>query len=86
MMDMNNSNSSNCEMEITDNSCNYIIDSIDHFTFVVPKTIDTNIELPEIAHILINDIEITPHFFSITQNSLLDSSPPIYLSVSSFLI
>ncbi len=86
MMDMNNSNSTPRGMEITDNSCDYIIDTVDDFTFVVPKTIDTNIELPEIANIVINDIEITPHFFFISQNSLLYSSPPIYLNISSFLI
>ena len=86
MMDMNNSNSTNCGMEITDSSCDYIIDTVDDFTFVVPKTIDTNIELPEIANIVINDIEITPHFFIVSQNSLLYSSPPIYLNISSFLI
>ena len=86
MMDMNNTNSTPCGMEITDNSCDYIIDAIDDITFLVPKTIDTNIELLEIAHIIIKDIEKTPHFFIISQNTILDSSPPIYLTISSFLI
>jgi hypothetical protein len=86
MMDMNNSNSTPCEMEITDNSCDYMIDAIDDFTFVVPKTIDTNIELPEIADIIISDIEKTPRFLVKSQNTILDSSPPIYLTISSFLI
>lgn len=86
MMDMNNSNSIPCEMEITDNSCDYMIDAIDDITFLVPKTIDINIELSEIAHILINDIEKTPDFFFKSQNTLLNSSPPIYITISSFLI
>ena len=86
MMDMNNTNSIPCEMEFADNSCDYIIDAIDEFTFLVPKTIDTNIELPVIAQIIINDIEKTPPFFVLSQNAILYSSPPIYLTISSFLI
>jgi hypothetical protein len=86
MMDMNNTNSTSCGMEITDNSCDYKIDVIDNFTFLVPKTIDINIELPEIAIIIINDIEKTPLFLIKAQNTILDSGPPIYLTISSFLI
>ena len=86
MMDMNNSNSTPCGMEISDNSCDYIIDEIDDFTFVVPKSIHTEIELHEIAHIITNEIEKTPDFFLKSQNTLLNSSPPIYITISSFLI
>ena len=86
MMDMNNTNSALCGMEINDNSCDYMIDAIDDFTFVIPKTIDTEIELPEIAQIFLSDIENTPQFFIVSQNTILDSSPPIYLTISSFLI
>ena len=86
MMDMNNSNSTPCGMEITDNSCDYMIEAIDDFTFVVPKTIDTEIELPEIEHIFLSDIENTPQFIIVSQNTILNSSPPIYLNISSFLI
>lgn len=86
MMDMNNTNSTPCGMEISDNSCDYIIDTVEDFTFVVPKTIDTNIELFEITSIIINDIEKTPFLFIKSQNTLFNSSPPIYLTVSSFLI
>jgi hypothetical protein len=86
MMDMNNTNSTPCGMEITDNSCDYMIDAIDDITFLVPKTIDTSIELPEIANIIINEIEKTPDFFIKSQNTLLNSSPPIYITISSFLI
>ncbi|MCW8849050.1 MAG: hypothetical protein OQJ81_03650 [Melioribacteraceae bacterium] len=86
MMDMNNTNSTPCGMEITDNSCDYIIDVIDDITFLVPKTIDTNIELLEIALIITSDIEKTPRLLIKSQNTLLDSSPPIYLAISSFLI
>lgn len=85
MMDMNN-NSTPCGLEIADNSCDYMIDVIDDITFLVPKTIDTNIELPEIANIIINDIEKTPLFLIKAQNTILDSGPPIYLTISSFLI
>jgi hypothetical protein len=86
MMDMNNTNSTPCGMEITDNSCDYMIDAIDDITFLVPKTIDTSIELLEIAHIILNEIEKTPDFFIKSQNTLLNSSPPIYITISSFLI
>jgi hypothetical protein len=86
MMDMNKPDSIPCEMEIANNSCEYMIDAIDDFTFLIPKTIDTNIELPEIAHIITNDIEKTPRFLIKSQNTLLYSGPPIYLTISSFLI
>ena len=86
MMDMNNSNSTPCGMEISDNSCDYIIDEIDDFTFVVPKSIHTEIELPEIKNIFLSDIENRPQFFIVSQNTILNSSPPIYLTISSFLI
>ena len=86
MMEMNNPDINTCEMEITDNSCDYMIDAVDDITFLVPKTIDTNIELPEIEHIIINEIEKTPDFFIKSQNTLLNSSPPIYITISSFVI
>lgn len=86
MMDMNSENNNNCEMEITDNSCDYVIHDTNEVIFLLPKTINTQIQL-----ILIDSINLsfenevkTPivHSFDVISNS----SPPIYINISSFLI
>ena len=85
-MDMNNTNSIPCEMEITDNSCDYTVEAIDNFTFLVPKSLDTKIVLIEIAKINLNIVEKISDAFILSQNIIPDVSPPIYLANSSFLI
>lgn len=86
MMESNNAYSSPTDEQIAESSCDYVIDTVEDFTFLVPKTIETSIELNEISYIILNDIEKTPPFFIKSQNTLLNSSPPIYITISSFLI
>ncbi len=86
-----NSNSSSsasaeCEMKVSDVNCSIVINDQLNTTYIVPKTIDNKVELV-----------ILPMFNVDTENSLsivtanyaqeifIDSSPPIYLMISSFL-
>ena len=46
MMGTNNENKSpDCCLELSENSCDYIYVSISLFTFIIPKTIDSKVEL-----------------------------------------
>ncbi len=86
MMEMNNSNSIPCGMEISDISCDYTLDAVNDYTFIVPKTADTNVELIKINSITLSFEEKTPNLFVKSQNIVSYSSPPIYINISSFLI
>ncbi len=87
MMGMNDKdNSTPCGMEITENSCDFELDTIDNFTFVVPKTVDSKIVLTEISSINSNVDQNFSNSFFLSQNIIPDINPPIYLTVSSFLI
>ena len=87
MMGMNdNDNSTPCGMEITKNSCEFELNIIDNFTFIVPKTVDSKIVLSEISSTNINVDQNISDSFILSQNIIPDVSPPIYLIVSSFLI
>ena len=86
MMEMNNTNPIPCEMEISDISCDYTLDAVNDYTFIVPKTADTNVELIKINSITLSFEEIMPNLFVKSQNIVSYSSPPIYINISSFLI
>ena len=87
MMGMNDKdNSTPCGMEITENSCDFELDTIDNFTFVVPKTVDSKIVITEVSSINFNVDRNISNSFILSQNIIPDVSPPIYLTVSSFLI
>ena len=86
MMEININNSHPCEMEVNDNSCDYIIDVEDNFTFVVPKTTNSIIELSEIKNVILDTVLEKPQTFSLVRNNIIDSTPPIFITISSFLI
>lgn len=86
MMDMNSDKTTPFEMEITDNSCDYVIDTIDDFSFLIPKSIDTKIDLSEIAIITIGVEEKTSTSFVLSNNIFHATSPPIFKTISSYLI
>lgn len=86
MMDMKSENPNNCEMEITDNSCDYLIHDNNEVSFLLPKTINTQIQLIIIDSINLsfeNEVE-RPIVHSI--DVISNSCPPIYINISSFLI
>ncbi|MEE9431452.1 MAG: hypothetical protein V3V16_10450 [Melioribacteraceae bacterium] len=86
MMGMNTSKTSSCDMEISDVTCDYEISILTNSTFIVPKIIDSKIEL---ATISILDSDINNNFinsFILFNDVTPKINPPIYLSVSSFLI
>jgi hypothetical protein len=85
MMDMND-NSFACGMEVTENSCDFELNTIDTFTFVIPKTVDSKIILTEISSINFDVDQNISNEFILSQNVIPDVSPPIYITVSSFLI
>lgn len=87
MMGMNDKdNSTPCGMEITESSCDFELDTIDNFTFIVPKTVDSKIVLTEVSCISFYVDQNISNSFIFSQNIISDVSPPIYLTVSSFLI
>ena len=79
-------NSSADGMEIAENSCDFELNTIDNLTFVIPKTVDPKIEFVEISNITLDFEQTYRNSFILSQNILPDISPPIYLTVSSFLI
>ena len=86
MMDMNSSNSIPRGMEITDNSCDYTIDGVSDHMFLVPKTVDTNFELIKVDNTILSIDQQTPVSFVQSQILVSYSTPPIYITISSFLI
>ncbi len=87
MMGMNDKdNTTHCGMEITENSCDFELNTIDTFTFVIPKTVDSKIILTEISSINFDVDQNIANEFILSQNVIPDVSPPIYIAVSSFLI
>jgi hypothetical protein len=79
-------NSHSSDTKIKQDSCNFEYLVADNNTFIVPKVSDSKVELTEISAI---NLDLEPqvlHKFIISQNLISDVSPPIYITVSSFLI
>lgn len=86
MMGMNTNETSSCNMEISDVSCDYELSVLNNSTFIIPEIVDSKIELTTIS---ILDYDVNSDFLNsfIQFNEVVPNiSPPIYLSVSSFLI
>ena len=81
-----NNNSATCGMEVAENSCDYELDSIDNITFIIPENVNSKIELIEISSFNLEIEKNISNSFILSQNFINDVSPPIYLTVSSFLI
>lgn len=86
MMDKNQLKQNSFEMEISAKCCNNKIELIKELTLVIPKTVDTKSVLIEITDVLVNcdDKQFSPNIIS--QNAIPNTSPPIFLTKSSFLI
>ena len=72
--------------EIKQDSCNFEYIVADNNTYIVPKVSDSKVEFTKISAI---NFDLEPQIlrsFIITRNLNSDISPPIYLTVSSFLI
>ncbi|MCB0732082.1 MAG: hypothetical protein KDC88_13720 [Ignavibacteriae bacterium] len=81
-----NHDSFSTESEITHSSCNYEYLVHEHNNFVLPKTEDSKIDLNEITEINLKTENNSFQKYFISHNTISDVSPPIYLTVSSFLI
>jgi hypothetical protein len=87
MMGMNSDDQfPDCDLEFAENSCDYKYESINTSTFIIPKTIDSKVELVQLSSIDINISSNIVNFIVYSQSTIADVSPPIYLTVSSFLI
>ena len=86
MMGMTEEKSNSCNMEISDISCDYEFISSSNYTFLIPKTVDSKIVLAEIFTIVIDVKPDNSKTFILSQDAVPDIIPPIYLTVSSFLI
>ena len=74
------------DTKINQDSCNFEYLVTDNNTFIIPKISDTKIEFTQISAINIDLEPQISHTFYISQYLNSDVSPPIYLTVSSFLI
>lgn len=84
MMGMNTKKTISSSIEFSDISCDYEISVLNNSTFIIPKIVESKIELTTLSFI---DSEINNNFlnsFTLLKNVIPNISPPIYLSVSSF--
>jgi len=86
MMGMNNSQVPLCGIEFTENSCDFKYESIEALTFIIPKSVDSKVELVQISNIDIDFGKSISNLVVFSQSTITDVSPPIYISISSFLI
>lgn len=72
--------------EVGENSCGYGYDTLSDFTFIIPKSLDTKIDIAKISITTIDFDKEIKYVISASDFTISDSGPPIYLSTSSFLI
>lgn len=72
--------------KINQDSCNFEYLVTDKNTFIVPKISDSKVEFTQISAVNIDLESQISDTFIISKNLNSDISPPIYLTVSSFLI
>ena len=85
LIDANQSTATECGMEITDVNCALIITEQSNTSYIIPKTVDSKVDLVLLpfCNVVAENSNIVISNYS--QEISLDTSPPIYLMVSSFL-
>jgi len=85
LIDANQSSATECEMEITDVNCALIITEQSNTSYIIPKTVDNNSDLVLLPFCNVVEGNSNIVISNYSQKISLDTSPPIYLMVSSFL-
>jgi len=87
MMEMNsNSKTTSCGMELSDIDCALVSHGQVNTTYIIPKTIDYEIEFVQFAVIYFQNGNSKVELCKLTHDFSYKNKPPIYLTVSSFLI
>jgi len=89
MMDINSTKTSNtpkkCEMEFSDIDCALVINNHINTAYIIPKTIDCKVDFVLLPMLNVEEDISTIVSTNYSLEISLDSSPPIYLMISSFL-
>ncbi|VAX19433.1 hypothetical protein MNBD_IGNAVI01-3206 [hydrothermal vent metagenome] len=90
LMDTNFNNlssaSTDCEMEITDINCTLAVNDQVGTTYIIPKTIDNKVDFIQLAEVDLQIDNSNIEMFDLIQELSFESQPPIYITISSFLI
>ena len=90
MMDMNSTvNSSDfaeCEMEFSDINCALVFHEQASDSYVLPKTIDNKVEFVQLTTIDFQNDNSNIELIELLHEFSYKNKPPIYLTISSFLI
>ncbi|MCK5457445.1 MAG: hypothetical protein KAI45_09995 [Melioribacteraceae bacterium] len=87
MMGMNsNSKTTPCGMELSDIDCALVIHGQVNTIYIIPKTIDHEVEFVQITVIDFQNDSSKVELCKLTHDFSYKNKPPIYLTVSSFLI
>ncbi len=90
LMDTNLNNvssaSTECETEVSDINCALIVNDQVGTTYIIPKTIDNKVDFVQLAAIDIQIDNSNIEMFDFIQDFSFKSQPPIYITISSFLI
>ena len=87
MMEMNsNSKTTSCGMELSDIDCALVSHGQVNTTYIIPKTIDYEVEFVQISVIDFQKDNSKVELCKLTQDFSYKNKPPIYLTKSSFLI
>lgn len=86
-MDMNiDSKTTTCGMELSDIDCALVIHGQANTTYIIPKTIHNEVEFVQITIIDFQTDNSKVDLCKLTHDFSYKNKPPIYLTVSSFLI
>ncbi len=89
MMEMNSKTNSvvttKCGMKFSDINCSLIIVKHINTTYTIPKTVDSIVDFVILPMLNVERTISTTALANYSQEISLDSSPPIYLMISSFL-
>ena len=87
MMEMNvNSKTTTCGMELSDIDCALIFHGQGNTEYIIPKTIDYKVEFVQISIVNFQNHNFNTEFCKQAEKFSFTKGPPIYLTISSFLI